>query len=84
MSSSISSAIDPERQRRGRIKALGIFLVCLLPFVGAYVTYYFWTPDSRMNYGELVPVQALPEVLGAKADGTRLTAADLRGKWVLV
>jgi cytochrome oxidase Cu insertion factor (SCO1/SenC/PrrC family) len=84
MSSSISSVIDPEQQRRGRIKALGILLVCLLPFVGAYVTYYFWTPDSRMNYGELLPVQALPEVLGAKADGTRLTAAELRGKWVLV
>jgi hypothetical protein len=84
MSSSTSSAIDPERQRRGRIKALGIFLVCLAPFVAAYVTYYFWTPDSRMNYGELLPVRALPEVLGTKADGTALAAADVRGKWVLV
>ncbi|MCU0896878.1 MAG: cytochrome C oxidase subunit I [Burkholderiales bacterium] len=84
MSSSTSSPFDRERQRRGRIKALGIFLVCLVPFVAAYVTYYFWTPDSRMNYGELLPVRALPEVLGAKADGTALAAADLRGKWVLV
>lgn len=84
MSSSISSVIDPEQQRRGRIKALAIFLACLVPFVAAYVTFYFWTPDSRMNYGELLPVRSLPEVLGARPDGMVLTAADLRGKWVLV
>src|SRR5512139_466744 len=84
MLSSISSVTDPEQQRRGRIKALGIFLVCLVPFVAAYMTFYFWTPESRMNYGELLPVRALPEALGVKPDGTVLAAADLRGKWVLV
>jgi cytochrome oxidase Cu insertion factor (SCO1/SenC/PrrC family) len=84
MSSSTSSAIDPDKQRRGRLKALGIFLVCLVPFVAAYVTYYFWRPESRMNYGELLPAQALPDALGTKPDGTALVAADLRGKWVLV
>jgi hypothetical protein len=84
MSSSTSNAIDREQQRRGRLKALGIFLVCLAPFVAAYVTYYLWVPDSRMNYGEVLPLRALPGTLGTRPDGTALQAADLRGKWVLV
>ena len=84
MSSSISSVSDPERRRRGRIKALGIFVVCLVPFLAAYVLYYFWTPASRMNYGDLLPVHALPGILGTRPGGAALTAADLRGRWVLV
>lgn len=84
MSSSTSSAIDPERQRRGRVKALGIFLVCLAPFVAAYAVYYFWTPQSRMNYGTVLELAPLPPVLGTKPDGAPLAAADLRGKWVLL
>lgn len=84
MSSSTSSVIDPERQRRGRIKALGIFLVCLAPLAAAYAVYYLWTPQSRMNYGTVIELAPLPEVLGTKPDGEPLRAAELRGKWVLL
>jgi hypothetical protein len=94
MSSSISSATESleraqapsaaERRRRGRLKAFGIFLVCLTPFVAAYVTYYFWMPSGRMNYGTLVSPQPLPAVLGTQVDGRPLARADLRGKWALV
>jgi cytochrome oxidase Cu insertion factor (SCO1/SenC/PrrC family) len=74
-----------ERRRRGRVKAFGIFLVCLAPFVAAWITYYFWMPSARMNYGDLVtPPHALPAVLGTREDGRPLTRGDLRGKWAMV
>jgi hypothetical protein len=93
MSSSTSGVIaphrpeplTPEQRRLGRLKAFGIFLVCLAPFAAAWLTYYFWMPTARMNYGELVsPPQSLPAVLGTGTDGRPFGAADLRGKWALV
>jgi hypothetical protein len=72
-------------RRRGRLKAFGIFLVCLAPFVAAWLTYYFWMPSGRMNYGDLVsPPQPLPAVLGTRDDGRPLTRGELRGKWAMV
>ena len=94
MSSSTSSVnplagADPSsaeaRRRRGRLKAFGIFLVCLAPFVAAWLTYYFWMPSGRMNYGDLVsPPQPLPALLGTRDDGRPLTTGELRGKWAMV
>lgn len=82
---SVARVDGDARRRSGRWKAFGIFLVCLAPFVAAWVTYYFWMPEARMNYGDLVaPPQPLPAVLGTRTDGRPLARDDLRGKWALV
>ena len=58
---------DPEidRQRKSRRTLLLVAAVCIAPFIGSFITYYFWQPSGRVNYGELVegvvlPIQQLP------------------------
>lgn len=75
---------DDARRRRGRLNAFFILLVCAAPTVAAYLAYYVWQPQGRVNYGELIeprPVAAAPL---AGADGRPFAFADLRGKWILV
>jgi cytochrome oxidase Cu insertion factor (SCO1/SenC/PrrC family) len=69
----------------GRIKLLLIFLVCASPVVASYVTYYFFRPDGRVNYGTLIePVKPLPDMTLALLDGTPFRSADFKGKWTLL
>lgn len=50
--------------------------MCAAPTAAAYLSYYFWQPQSRSNYGELIEPRALPQLQNS--------AADLKGKWVMV
>jgi cytochrome oxidase Cu insertion factor (SCO1/SenC/PrrC family) len=61
-----------------------LVLVFFGPFVGAYVAYRFFPPDTSINYGELLlpPAQVPLQPLGAPGGAFRF--ADLQGKWVLV
>jgi hypothetical protein len=55
------------------------------PLVLAYLAYYFWIPEARMNYGELIePARPLPDPALTLADGRPFRLAALRGKWVLI
>ncbi len=58
-----------------------IALVCAAPTAAAYLTYYFWRPQSHINYGELIEPRPLPEgFLGVgKTPDSRL-----KGKWVML
>lgn len=66
---------------QSRIKLLLIAAICAAPIVAAYLTYYFWKPEARVNYGELIEPRPLPESLLQK---TRVGAAELEGKWVML
>lgn len=69
----------------GRVKLLLLFLVCAAPVVASYVTFYFFRPDGRVNYGTLIePAKPLPEVTLSLLDGRPFRLAEFRGKWVLV
>ena len=69
----------------GRIKMLLIFLVCATPVIASYVTFYFFRPDGRINYGTLVePVRTVPDVPLALLDGRPSRLADYKGKWLLL
>jgi hypothetical protein len=57
-------------------------LVSLAPIVASYVTYYWFVPDKRVNYGELLPGGSAPPVIGVGADGVPFALSDLRGQWV--
>jgi len=58
--------------------------VCIAPFVLSFAAYYFYQPDGRVNYGELVEGRQLPDAPLKLADGTPFTFAQLRGKWLFV
>jgi hypothetical protein len=40
-----------------RFKFFGIVLVCLAPVILSYAAYYFWKPEKRNNYGDLIEPQ---------------------------
>lgn len=69
---------------KGRRMLLLLALVCLAPIVASYVTYYWFVPDRRVNYGELLPPGPTPRVTGVGMDGTPFALSDLRGQWVLL
>lgn len=71
-------------QRSARLTLAALVVVCTLPVVASYTTYYFWQPDETMNYGELIAPVALPEATARGVDGADVDLASLRGRWTLV
>ena len=83
------SAEDPIKQasdqRKSRRMILLIGAVCLAPFVASFALYFFWQPEGRVNYGELVEGVVLPTgALGANVSGKSFDFAQVRGRWVFV
>lgn len=74
------------RTTMGRVKMLLILLVCAAPVIASYFTYFVVRPEGRTNYGELIdPQRPLPESLVfADLQGQPMSAASLRGQWLLV
>jgi cytochrome oxidase Cu insertion factor (SCO1/SenC/PrrC family) len=64
--------------------ALAIFAVCAAPLAAALVSYHFFPPAGRTNYGELVAAKPLPPVRVARLDGRPFSLAELQGKWVML
>ena len=58
--------------------------VCIAPFVASFAAYYFYQPDGRVNYGELMADQQLPAAGLKLTDGNAFALAQLRGKWLFV
>lgn len=58
--------------------------VCIAPFVASFVAYYFYQPDGRVNYGELMADQQLPATVLKLGDGKSFSFPQLRGKWLFV
>jgi AhpC/TSA family len=69
----------------GRIKMLLLFLVCAAPVIASYITFYFYKPDGRVNYGTLIePPRPLPDAALSLLDGKPFHLAEFKGKWVLL
>lgn len=81
-------ASDPDAARRtrsGRRTLVLLALVCALPVIASYLAYYFWQPDGRANYGELIPPAALPDTpLNGIAGQPEFQRNELDGRWTLV
>lgn len=83
---------DPQypniNRNRSRAQFVLLGLLFFAPFVLAYSAYWLfpnWTPQGRVNYGQLLtPTQSSPVVAFTDADGKPLAADPLRGKWTLV
>jgi len=73
------------KPRASRWPLVWIAVAAFAPFVLAYLTFYFWAPEERMNYGELIePARPLPDAALALADGQPFRLSTLRGKWTLM
>jgi hypothetical protein len=71
---------------RGRLAMLGVLLVCALPVIASYLTYFWIRPDGRTNHGQLIdPPRAMPTALPLSTlDGGAVAPAALAGQWLLV
>jgi hypothetical protein len=67
-----------------RFKLLLIVAVFAAPLVAAYLSYHYWPPKSRMNYGELLPLKPLSDASLKTGDGEDFRLSALKGKWVLL
>jgi hypothetical protein len=74
------------RTTTGRLKMLLVLLVCALPVIASYLTYYVIRPGARSNYSDLIlPARALPAGLDlVDMNGKRVAAPSLHGQWLLV
>lgn len=74
-----------ELPRRSGLSTLALILaVCVIPFAASYFAYYFWPPQSRMNYGTLIDPRPFPAAPLARADGSPFSMIELRGRWVML
>lgn len=73
------------KPRTSRWPLVWVAVASVAPFVLAYLTFYFWAPAGRMNYGELIePARPLADEALVRVDGQPFRLASLRGKWVLM
>jgi hypothetical protein len=86
---SLSASSEPipdavEDRRRGRRTAFVILALCAAPTVAAWLVYFVWQPQSRLNYGELIEARAISDPDLRRLDGSPLRLSQLRGRWVLL
>ena len=73
------------RTRMGRLKMLGLFLICAAPVLASYFTYYVIRPEGRRNFGELIePQRALPDAAALDLTGVPRQLRELKGQWLLI
>lgn len=59
--------------------------VCVAPFVASFAAYYFYQPEGRVNYGELMQERQLPATpLRLVEDDAAFDFAQLTGKWLFI
>lgn len=84
----MTNTAPPINRTRSRIQLVLLGLLFLAPFALAYSAYWLfpdWSPQGRVNYGQLLtPVRAVPQLGLRTADGQPLASDPLRGKWTLL
>lgn len=73
-----------ETPRQSRRTLWLVAAVCIAPFVASFVAYYFFQPDGRVNYGELIEGKKLPPVSLKLTDGSDFSLGSLAGKWLFM
>lgn len=76
---------DGKRTSAGRWKMILVLLICALPVIASYLTYYVVRPEGRRNFGELIdPQQSLPDIAARSLDGKSQNLRALKGQWLLL
>ena len=73
-----------ENARPSRASLWLIIALCAAPVIASYLTFYFFAPAAKVNYGELVGTRPLPVVTLRLVDGTPFGLERVRGKWLLL
>ncbi|MFM9879432.1 MAG: SCO family protein [Burkholderiaceae bacterium] len=69
----------------GRWRMLAVLLVCAMPVIASYFTYFVVRPDGRRNFGELIePQRPMPLLASQQLDGHAGNLRQLKGQWLLV
>ncbi len=69
----------------GRWKMVAVLLVCAVPVMASYLTYYLIRPEARRVFGELVdPQRPLPDLRSVSLAGSEINLRSLKGQWLLV
>jgi hypothetical protein len=77
--------LDERRVRLGRWKMLAVLLVCAMPVLASYLTYYVIRPEGQRHYGDLIqPQRPLPAVMATGLQGQISNLRALQGQWLLV
>jgi len=72
-------------QQPGRWKMLLLLLICALPVLASYFTYFVVRPDGRRNFGELInPQRSVPDLAAITLQGQATNLRQLKGQWLLV
>lgn len=80
-----AAVADAQRGRYGRLKMLGVLLICAAPVIASYFTYYVVRPEARRSYGELIdPQRTFPDLKATTLDGQTMDIRSLKGQWLLV
>ena len=76
---------DGKRTSAGRWKMILVLLICALPVIASYFTYYVVRPEGRRNFGELIdPQRSLPDIFAKSQDGKSENLRALKGQWLLL
>ncbi len=71
-------------QRSAKWTLFALIVVCTLPVVASYITFYFWKPSDTVNYGELLDPIELPEGRGEGLAGQpAIDLSAIKGQWTL-
>ncbi|KAI5913254.1 hypothetical protein [Thauera sp. 2A1] len=75
----------PGQRRRSRRTLILLAIVCVLPVLASYFTFYLWQPQGRVNHGTLLTPAMLPAtVLDGVSGQAPLARAELERRWTLV
>jgi hypothetical protein len=80
----VNTAIPRPDRGKGRRFLLLMALFAISPIIASYVTYYWFVPEKRLNYGELLAAGPAPAVVGTREDGAPFSLSQLQGQWVLL
>lgn len=73
------------QRRRSRRTLILLAIVCVLPVLASYFTFYVWQPQGRVNHGSLLTPAMLPATALAGVSGQApLQRAELERGWTLV
>jgi hypothetical protein len=61
-----------------------LWLVAIAPFIASFTAYYFYQPEGRVNYGDLMDARQLTRAPMTLADGAAFSLKQLEGKWLFV
>ena len=81
-----ASGVTPQRRTaNGRLKMLLVLMICAAPVIASYLTYFVIRPEGRTNYSTLIlPTRAMPALALATLGGKPVSAASLKGQWLLI